>query len=223
MPQKGQTLRVTAAKPRPRVAAKPRRASKVRQRGATQPASEAAALGVGARLKAVREEAGLSQRELARRAGVTNGTISLIEQERHAPSLASLHRILSSLPISMAEFFALPVSRSNALFYAAADLAVVTRGSADLRVLGSERRDKRLQLFFERYAPGASTGGEPIVHDGETAAVVVQGSVVLEVEGREQRIGEGGGFQLLGRVPYRLRNAGRRTAIVVCACTPPLL
>ncbi|MDX1657167.1 MAG: helix-turn-helix transcriptional regulator, partial [Candidatus Competibacteraceae bacterium] len=35
---------------------------------------------LGARLRVVREARGLSQRELARRAGVTNGTISLIEQ-----------------------------------------------------------------------------------------------------------------------------------------------
>ena len=40
---------------------------------------------VGARLKHVREVHGLSQRELARRAGVTNGLISLIEQNRVSP------------------------------------------------------------------------------------------------------------------------------------------
>lgn len=182
----------------------------------------ASALGVGARLKAVREAQGLSQRELARRAGVTNGTISLIEQERHAPSLASLHRILSALPISMAEFFALPATRDNLLVYQAGDLPAVTRGSADLRVLGGERRDKKLQLFYERYAPGASTGEKPIKHEGETAAIVISGTVELEVKGKKRRIEQGGGFHLLGGEPYRLKNAGRKTAIVVCACTPPL-
>jgi len=37
---------------------------------------------VGAHLKSVRQMYGLSQRELAKRAGVTNGLISLIEQNR---------------------------------------------------------------------------------------------------------------------------------------------
>ena len=103
---------------------------------------EAVDLAVGVRLKAVREAAGLSQRELAKRAGVTNGTVSMIEQEAHAPSLASLHRILTAIPISLADFFALPTSRRDVLFYDAADLAVVSRGAADLRVLGSERREE---------------------------------------------------------------------------------
>ncbi len=198
-------------------------AAALRARSAKKAENQAIALAVGARLKAVRESAGMSQRELAKRAGVTNVTISLIEQESHAPSLASLHRILNAIPISMAEFFALPVSRQDVLFYEHADLAVVTRGGADLRVLGGERRDKKLQLFFERYAPGASTGDELIVHEGETAAVVVQGSVEVEVGGQRRRINAGGGFQLIGKQPYRLVNIGRTTAVVVCACTPSLI
>jgi transcriptional regulator with XRE-family HTH domain len=190
---------------------------------ARKTSGEASALAVGARLRSVREGAGLSQRELAKRAGVTNATISLIEQEKHAPSLASLHRLLNAIPISMADFFALPVVQQNVLFYDKADLATVTRGAAELQVLGSERRDKRLQLFFERYEPGASTGKEMIVHDGETAAVVVEGTVELEVDQVRRRIKAGGGFQLIGKQPYRLTNVGRSVAIVVCACTPPLM
>ncbi len=45
---------------------------------------------VGVRLKSVRRSAGLSQRELASRAGVTNGLISLIEQNRTSPSVSTL-------------------------------------------------------------------------------------------------------------------------------------
>ncbi|MGH8315339.1 MAG: helix-turn-helix domain-containing protein, partial [Steroidobacterales bacterium] len=41
-------------------------------------------------LRAVRSMYGLSQRELAKRAGVTNGMISLIEQNRVSPSVSSL-------------------------------------------------------------------------------------------------------------------------------------
>lgn len=185
--------------------------------------AEASELAVGSRLKAVREAAGLSQRELAKRAGVTNATVSMIEQETHAPSLASLHRLLTSIPISLADFFALPVSQKNALFYNAEDLAVVSRGAADLRVLGSERRDKRLQFFLERYKPGAGTGEDPIIFDGETAVIVVEGTIEVEADGEIRRLSKGGGYQLFGRVPYRLRNVGKTVAVVACACTPPII
>lgn len=185
--------------------------------------AEANDLAIGGRLRTVREAAGMTQRELAKRAGVANATISLIEQEAHAPSLASLHRILLAIPISIADFFALPVTQQNALFYQVDDLAVVSRGIVDLRVLGSERRDKRLQLFVERYQPGASTGNEALVHDGETAAIVIRGTVEVEVDGTKHILKAGGGYQLFGRQPYKLRNIGKVVAIVACACTPPMI
>ena len=60
---------------------------------------------VGARLKQIREQHGLSQRALAQRAGVTNGTISLIEQNRSSPSVSSLRKVLQGIPMTLAEFF----------------------------------------------------------------------------------------------------------------------
>ena len=184
---------------------------------------EASDLAVGARLKALREKLGLSQRELAKRAGVTNTTISLIEQEAHAPSLASLHRILSAVSISMADFFALPASQQNVIFNSASDMMVVSRGAADLRVLAPERRDKALQMFLERYEPGAGTGDAPISHEGETAVVVIRGTVEVTVGEKTHRIRAGGGYQLIGQQPYRLTNVGNVTAVVACACTPPMI
>jgi transcriptional regulator with XRE-family HTH domain len=41
---------------------------------------------IGSRLKAVRDNQGLSQRELAKRTGVSNATISLVEQNPRSAS-----------------------------------------------------------------------------------------------------------------------------------------
>ena len=72
---------------------------------------------VGARLRAVRQMHGLSQRELAKRAGVTNGMISLIEQGRVSPSVASLKKVLDGIPMALAEFFTLDPARHPQVFY----------------------------------------------------------------------------------------------------------
>jgi glyoxylate utilization-related uncharacterized protein len=99
---------------------------------------------------------------------------------------------------------------------------VVTRGEADLRVLAAERRDKTLQMFIERYQPGAGTGDEPISHDGETAAVILRGTVEVRVGDVTRVLRRGGGYQLIGCQPYTLRNIGKTVAVVACACTPPM-
>ena len=60
---------------------------------------EAQDLDIGVRLQAVRKSKGLSQRELAKRVGVTNSTISLIEQNKVSPSISSLKKVLDKLVI----------------------------------------------------------------------------------------------------------------------------
>ena len=60
---------------------------------------------LGVRLKAVRKHFELSQRQLAKRSGVTNATISLIEQNKVSPSVSSLKKVLDGLPMSLADFF----------------------------------------------------------------------------------------------------------------------
>ena len=60
---------------------------------------------VGERLQSIRKLKGLSQRELAKRAGVTNSTISMIEKNSVSPSISSLRKVLGGIPMSMVEFF----------------------------------------------------------------------------------------------------------------------
>ena len=63
-------------------------------------------LDIGRRLQDLREAHGLSQRALARRAGISNALISLIAKEKTSPSVASLKKILDSFPVELSDFFA---------------------------------------------------------------------------------------------------------------------
>ena len=59
---------------------------------------------LGNRLRLLRLARGLSQRELAARAGVSNAVISLIEQNKTNPSVGLLKKILDGLPLSIRHF-----------------------------------------------------------------------------------------------------------------------
>ncbi|NOY13808.1 MAG: helix-turn-helix domain-containing protein, partial [Deltaproteobacteria bacterium] len=50
-------------------------------------------INIGERLRTIREMYGFSQRALAKRADVTNGIISMIEQNSSSPSIATLKKI----------------------------------------------------------------------------------------------------------------------------------
>jgi transcriptional regulator with XRE-family HTH domain len=60
---------------------------------------------LGHKLRKLRKEQNLTQLDLARQVGITNGQISTIERGVSSPSISTLHRISSVLGVSMAEFF----------------------------------------------------------------------------------------------------------------------
>lgn len=179
---------------------------------------------IGQKLKTIRKKHGLSQRELAARAGLTNGTISLIEQNRTSPSVASLKSLLDAIPISMAEFFStLEEAEGPKVFYRRdefTEIAPTSDGKVSLRQLGNAEHHA-LQVLHETYPPGADTGPEWLVHEGEEAGIVVRGSVEVTVDGQVTVLSVGDGYLFDSTLPHRFRNIGEEVCEVVSACTPP--
>ncbi len=176
---------------------------------------------VGTRLREVRLMADLSQRKLAKRAGVTNGTISLIEQNRTSPSVGSLKKVLDGIPMSMAEFFADDLQPRPRLFYSADALVEIAGGAISYRQVGADLRSRALQVLHERYAPAADTGRAMLSHQGEEAGVVVRGVIELTVGAVRRLLGPGEAYYFDSRLPHRVRNPGADECELVSACTPP--
>lgn len=176
---------------------------------------------VGARLRALRQIYGLSQRELARRAGVTNGTISLIEMNQSSPQLASLKRILNAFPITVAEFFTFNLESRDRVFFRHGELPDIGGGLLSFKLVAANRPDRRLQITHETYAPGADTGHDMLTHDGEEGGVIVRGRLEVTVGERTQLLEPGDAYFFSSRIPHRFRNPGKEDCEVVAAATPP--
>lgn len=179
---------------------------------------------IGQKLRTIRKQRGLSQRELATRAGLTNGTISLIEKNRTSPSVASLKSLLDAIPISMAEFFStLEQSDTPKVFYTAEEFTEISPsrpGQVSLRQLGDAEHHS-LQVLHETYPAGADTGPEWLSHDGEEAGVVVRGSIEVTVDGNISVLNKGDGYLFDSTLPHRFRNTSDEICEVISACTPP--
>jgi mannose-6-phosphate isomerase-like protein (cupin superfamily) len=172
----------------------------------------------------------LSQRELARKSGVTNGLISQIEQNHSSPSVSSLKRILDAMPMSLAEFFA-DEEDSGKIFYRADELTELNpakvfslppgkQHTVSLRQVGNSP-GRSIQMLHERYAPGAESGSEPYTHEAEEAGIVVSGQIELTVGSETQILGPGDGYIFDSTVPHRFRNPGDEECVIISACTPP--
>ncbi|SHJ11135.1 transcriptional regulator, XRE family with cupin sensor [Shimia gijangensis] len=179
------------------------------------------ALEVGLRLRAMREHAGLSQRALAKKADVTNSTISLIEAGKMNPSVGALKRILEGIPVGMSEFFAFEPEGEKTVFYAAEDLTEIGKGKLSLKQVGTNLYGRAMMILSETYEIGADTGRVLYGHEAEEGGIVVSGRVEVTVGEQRKVLGPGDAYYFDSRNPHRFRQVGPEKCVVISACTPP--
>ncbi|NQV47028.1 MAG: cupin domain-containing protein [Rhodospirillaceae bacterium] len=176
---------------------------------------------IGERLKTIRGIYNFSQRELARRAGVTNSTISLIEQNRVSPSVDSLKKVLEGFPLTLIDFFTMDMESKETSFFSRKDLVELSDGQASLLLVGATRKDRKLRVLHEIYPPGGNSGDTMISHPGEEAGVITKGSIQITV-GKEVRVlHEGEAYYIDSQIPHAFNNISDEVCEIISAATPP--
>ncbi|RMV29651.1 Helix-hairpin-helix DNA-binding motif-containing protein [Pseudomonas amygdali pv. myricae] len=180
------------------------------------------ALDVGERLQSIRKLKGLSQRELAKRAGVTNSTISMIEKNSVSSSISSLRKVLGGIPMSMVEFFSEETVPENAaqVVYKASELIDISDGAVTMKLVGKSHQGRAIAFLTETYPPGADTGEEMLVHDGEETGILVEGRLELVVGLDTYVLEAGDSYYFESTRPHRFRNPFDVPARLISAATP---
>lgn len=183
-------------------------------------------------MKEVRAGAGYSQRELAARAGVPHGLISVLEQNKSSPSVSSLRKITMAIPMTLAEFFKEDTAPPQKIFFRKTELVnLVLHMPSNRRNRSSlielfqigDARTSNLQLLFERYQPGADTGSTMFQHEAYEGGIVIRGTLELTVGTEVGVLKAGDAYLFDSRLPHRYRNIGPDVLELVAACTPPFL
>ncbi|WP_323040493.1 cupin domain-containing protein [Gemmobacter sp.] len=191
------------------------------------------AFDIGARLLAMRRAAGLSQRQLAERAGVPHAQISIVETNRSSPSVATLRKILSGLNLTLADFFDPERTAPEGPFFDEGDLVDLTSklsvsgaqdatGGFSFRQIGDARKHN-LQILHEVYQPGADTGETRLEHFSNEGGYVIEGALEVTVGDQVRVLLPGQSYLFDSRIPHRFRNVHPGRTVVISACTPPYL
>ncbi|CAE6951280.1 MULTISPECIES: cupin domain-containing protein [Pseudomonas] len=177
---------------------------------------------VGVRLQSIRKLKGLSQRELAKRAGVTNSTISMIEKNSVSPSISSLKKVLAGIPMSLVEFFSLDMEQDSSaqVVYKAGELIDISDGAVTMKLVGRAHPSRAIAFLSETYPPGADTGDSMLAHEGEEAGLLVEGRLELVVGTETYILEQGDSYYFDSSKPHRFRNPFDVPAKLVSATTP---
>ena len=175
----------------------------------------------GTRLKTIREYNGLSQRELAKRAGVPHSSISMIEQGLNSPSINSLAKILGGIPMSIAHFFSCDISHLKEQIFRAADLRATQRTiSNTISVQTIPLQNTMTSARFEKvaYAVGSDTGDAPQYSTQAISGFILSGSIELTLNSEVAQLVSGDAFSLGITQAYRLRNLSQFEDCIILTC-----
>jgi transcriptional regulator with XRE-family HTH domain len=162
---------------------------------------------VGPRIRAMREQRGLSLRALAERCGLSINAISLIERGENSPTVSSLHLLATALGVKISDFF--EDSHENAVVHVRHDQRLATRGHGLLmESLGIGLRHQQLEPFLVTVQPGAADPSETIVHPGQEFVCCLEGTILYQVGDQAYDLEAGDSLLFDATQPHSFRNAG---------------
>jgi transcriptional regulator with XRE-family HTH domain len=179
---------------------------------------------IGTRLREERDRVGISQRELARRVGLSASMISQIESGLSRPSVSTLYGIVTELGVSVDDLFG-----GNGAIEPGGDGDRSARGSTDLgpmvRVQDRHVIDLDSGVRWERlsshqhedvdflhvvYDVGGSSASDQMLmrHPGREYGVVLEGRLGVQLGFQEFALGPGDSIAFDSTQPHRLWNLG---------------
>jgi len=189
--------------------------------GSVVGSSAGAEIQLGPRIRSLRQARGITLRELAERASVTESFLSQVEREVTSPSIATVQRIARGLDLAIAELFTEDSPHSR-IVRRAERRRIAYPGLGAIDEFLTSNMNGRLQVILSTIDPGGGTGDEAYSHDSdEEVVVVLSGQLELWVADEHHVLHEGDAIAYSSRLAHRNLNNGDRPAVVLFCVTPP--
>ena len=169
---------------------------------------------IGARVKALRESASLSLRDLAVRSGVSAPMLSQVERGETSPTLAVAARIAAGLELRLSQLLRLDEDGAVTIVRTGQrQRGGNARRGHRFEVMTSGQPGQRAELSRHTLAAGGATGavdgegGDPLHEPGSReTALVERGSVVLVCDGQRHKLGDGDCVTFDADLPHHFEN-----------------
>ncbi|MCL1964193.1 MAG: XRE family transcriptional regulator [Firmicutes bacterium] len=174
---------------------------------------------IGAKIKRLRVQLGLTQEELADRCELSKGFISQLENDITSPSIATLIDILECLGTSPRAFFT-EDEKQKTVFAQSDMFEKDDEDHGHITWLVPNAQKNAMEPILVTLSPGQATPPHD-PHEGEEFGYVLSGSVMLHLGQGKQRVKTGESFCFSPSSVHYLVNAGRSAAKVVWVSSPP--
>lgn len=170
---------------------------------------------LGNRLRELRRQQGLSLRALAEKSGLSANTLSLIENGKTSPSVATLQQIALALNIPITAFFEVKVSRDPVIHTQKNTRAASAFAHGKLEEMGSGVGGEGLQPFIVSFDPHTDSGPQPLTHEGSEFIYCLTGQVLYNVLGEEYTLEPGDSLLFQSKLPHTWFNPLDKVSSVI--------
>ena len=176
---------------------------------------------LGEKLRQLRSERTISQRDLAKLAGLSPNSISLIERDETSPSVATLQSLASALNIRMSYFFEEETPLSVLHIKSDARPRIESDGVV-IESTGKTMPLQELEPFAITLGPKAGSGGErQVVHSGHEFVYCLQGKIEYVIDGKVYLMEVGDILIFEATLPHLWRNPFNTEAKIILVLQTP--
>ena len=181
---------------------------------------------IGKKIRALREDKGLTLAEVSERCGVAPATLSRIENGRMVGKIDSHRKICEALGIQLAELY-----RDLRSGQAGVDVESETE-KKDVFVhdektssilLTSQALSKKMMPILLRLAPQGKTHTEEALDYTEKFLYCLEGTIRVTVGGKSYSLNPGDRLYFDATIPHFIENSGKGEARCLSVSSPPSL
>lgn len=175
---------------------------------------------LGNRLRKIRTERELSQRELAQRAGVSSNSVSLIERDEISPSVTMLQTLAGALNVKVSYFFDEEYS-GNVLLVKAEERPVVSGNGFTIEGVGKQIPGQEVEPFRIILEPRTTGAERQVTHPGQEFICCQEGKLEYLIDNQIYVIERGDFLIFESTLPHSWRNPYDERAIFVLVIQTP--
>lgn len=161
---------------------------------------------LGNRLRELRRQQSLSLRSLAEKSGLSANTLSLIENGKTSPSVATLQQIAIALNVTITSFFEIEKRVEPVIYTRGGSRPHSLFSHGTLEEMGSGVGNEGVQPFVVNFGPHVSSGPQPLTHDGSEFVYCVSGKMIYTVAGNEYVLEPGDSLLFISQMPHAWVN-----------------
>jgi transcriptional regulator with XRE-family HTH domain len=183
----------------------------------------------GEKIRTVRERRGLTLREVADHAGVSESMVSQIERNRVSPAIDTLLALADALDLDLEYLFADYRRDRSVKITRQTERTSFTRRGVLYEWLARMEEDLAfpegaaggIEAYTITVEPGAATGSAEYGHPGWELGIVEAGRAELTVGRETYTLEPGDSVSFRADAPHRLANSGKEALRVFWIITPP--